>query len=314
VALIEHPSSPLVPKLRGVHLFGFDGAPCSQRVSFALAEKGLLRGATVPWASEGPDALTARAGTYTFRPVSLVRQEHLSAAYAAIQPNMVVPALVHDSALHIESMDIIDYLDARWLANPLTPTESARARLCEELVDLGKSLHVSVRYVSFRWGLKGLGKIDAAHEEELRRLERAGSPEQLVQFYTRFNRDQIDAEAYLGHLRALESGWGAQDARLAADGRPFLTGETFTKADIIWSIKVLRILECGYPFATQFPALHSWFRRVSSRRGFRDGVMRSHRAMSLAFRAKAAVENLLGTGIRKSTLARHSGAGSRADL
>ena len=299
--MIEHPASPLVPLLRGVHLFGFDGAPCSQRVSFALAEKGLLRGASVPWASDTPESLSAREGTYTFRPVSLIRQEHLSEAYAAIQPNMVVPALVHDGALHIESMDIIDYLDERWPTHPLTPVEPDRARLCEELVELGKSLHVSVRYVSFRWGLKGLGKIDAAHERELRKLERAGSPEQLVEFYGRFNRDQIDAAVYLEHLHALESGWGAQDARLAADGRPFLTGDTFTKADIIWSIKVLRILECGYPFATRFPSLHDWFRRVRARPGFRDGVMRSHRLMSLGFRAKAAVENLLGIGIRAAS-------------
>jgi glutathione S-transferase len=287
-----------VGKLRGVHLFGFDGAPCSQRVSFALAEKGLVRGDTVPWASDAPSTLVARDGSYTFRQVSLIRQEHLSDAYAAIQPNMVVPALVHDGALHVESMDIIDYLDTCWPANPLTPTEPDRRRLCEDLVTLGKSLHVSVRYVSFRWGLKGLGKIDAAHEAELRKLEREGSPEQLVAFYSRFNRDAIDADTYLQHLRALESGWGEQNARLAADGRPFLTGATFSKADIIWAIKVLRILECGYPFADHFPALDSWFRRVRERPAFRDGVMRRHRAMSLAFRAKAALENLLGLGIR----------------
>ncbi len=43
MALIENPKSKLVPQLKGLHFFGFDGAPCSQRVSFALAEKGLNR-------------------------------------------------------------------------------------------------------------------------------------------------------------------------------------------------------------------------------------------------------------------------------
>jgi len=298
VALILNPQSPLIGKLRGVHLFGFDGAPCSQRVAFALAEKGLRRGATVAWASTAPDALVARAGTYTFRPVSLVRKEHLCEAYAAIQPNMVVPALVHDGALHIESMDIIDYLDRAWPDDPLTPRDPDAARLCEELVELGKSMHVSVRYVSFRWGLKGLGKIGMEHEAALRRLEREGSPERLVEFYSRYNSDRIDSATYLEHLRALESGWGEQDARLAADGRRFLVGDDFSKADIIWAIKVQRILECGYPFAENFPALEAWFERVRARRGFRDGVMGPNRVMSLVFRAKAAVENRLGIGIR----------------
>jgi len=45
--LIESSSSPLVPRLRGLHLFGFDGAPCSQRVSFTLAEKGVARARSV---------------------------------------------------------------------------------------------------------------------------------------------------------------------------------------------------------------------------------------------------------------------------
>lgn len=44
MARVENPKSPLVGKLKGVHLFHFDGAPCAQRVRFALREKGLRRG------------------------------------------------------------------------------------------------------------------------------------------------------------------------------------------------------------------------------------------------------------------------------
>ena len=43
--------------------------------------------------------------------MSLPRQENLSEAYAAIHPHLVVPALVHDGVLHIESVDIMDYVD-----------------------------------------------------------------------------------------------------------------------------------------------------------------------------------------------------------
>ena len=41
---VENPKSPIVAKLEGVHLFHYDGAPCAQRVRFALHEKGLVRG------------------------------------------------------------------------------------------------------------------------------------------------------------------------------------------------------------------------------------------------------------------------------
>ncbi|MEQ8660038.1 MAG: glutathione S-transferase family protein [Gammaproteobacteria bacterium] len=300
---ISNPPSPLVARLAGVHLFGFDAAPCSQRVACALAEKGLQRHRSVRWDDTRSATLTAPPGTYIFRQVSLIRQDHLSADYAAIQPNMVVPALVHDGQLHIESMDIVAYLDEIVPAPALMPQDPARAALVHELVDRGKALHVAVRYVSFHWGLGRLGKLNAATEARLRELERDGSPEQLVAFYSGFNHDSIDAAEYLRHLRALEDGYAAQEARLRSDGRPYLTGDTFTMADILWCMKVMRILECGYPFAARYPALAAWFERVRARPAFHDGVMRHHRGMHLVFRVKAAIERLLGRGIRRAAAA-----------
>ena len=300
MALIENPKSKLVPQLKGLHLFGFDGAPCAQRVGFALGEKGLLRAKKVKWQSAAPADVHAAPGTYISRQVSLIKKQHLSDAYAEIQPNMVVPALVHDGRLHIESMDIVSYIDATWPENPLVPTDPAAAQLAEELVELGKKLHRSVRYVSFNRGLGKIARINAQYEQTVRRLEQQGSPEKLADFYTKFNNDEIDDATNLEHLQALEAGWGAQNERLA-DGRQFLTGDSFSKADIIWAIKTLRIFECGYPFKENFPALFEWFERVQQRPGFQQGVMNHHRTMSTAFKFKAAIENLLGFGIRRAS-------------
>ena len=299
MAIIQNSQSTLVPRLRGVHLFGFDGAPCSQRVSFALAEKGLKRVRTVRWDSEAADTLEAPPGGYIFRPVSLIKQAHLSPAYAAIQPNMVVPALVQDGTLVVESMDIVDFIDARWPQPALVPADPAARLLMEKLIEQGKALHVSVRYVSFHWGLGRLGRIGAAGEATIASLERSDSPEQLLSFYQRYNRGTIDEETFLGHLAALEAGWGEQEDRLRGDGRPFLTGATFSRADILWAVKVQRIVECGYPFAARFPHLHAWYRRVQARPGFQQGVQGPNRAAHYVFRFKAAIENLLGKGIAR---------------
>ncbi|MGI9590227.1 MAG: glutathione S-transferase family protein [Myxococcota bacterium] len=295
---VANPRSPLVGQLRGVHLFHFEGAPCAQRVRFALAEKGLTRGKEVPWSSAAPETLAAESGTWTSRHVSLIKKQHLTEAYAAIQPNMVVPALVHDGRLYIESMDILEYLDQAWPEAPLMPEDPAAAAHARELIEWGKQLHVSVRYVSFRWGLGRLARLDPKSERKLEELEREGSPEKLGEFYRRYDRGEIEDATYREHLAALEHGYATLDELLERDGRPFLTGPAFSAADIIWSIKVLRIHECGYPFARNFPALHAWYERVSQRRGFQEGVMARHRHLSRAFRIKAAVENLLGVGLR----------------
>ena len=298
MALIEQPKSPLVSQLQGVHFFGFDSAPCSQRVSFALAEKGLSRSKAVSFTSDAPTDVRGDDGSYVFREVSLIKQANMTEAYAEIQPHMVVPALVHNGKLHIESMDIVTYIDETWPHNRLVPEDPQAARLADELVELGKQLHVSVRYVSFHWGLGRIAKTKEASLATVRRLEQDGSPEQLADFYTRFNKDAIEDEVNLTHLQHLEAGWGAQEQRLA-DGRPFLTGDAFSKADIIWAIKVLRIFECGYPFKKNFPALFAWFSRIQQRPGFQAGVMKKHRTIGRAFRLKSSIENLLGMGIRK---------------
>ena len=263
-----------------------------------MAEKGLTRSKAVPFTSDAPHDVGGDDGSYVFREVSLIKQAHMTEAYAAIQPNMVVPALVHDGKLHIESMDIVTYIDETWPHNRLVPEDPQAAKLADELVDLGKQLHVSVRYVSFHWGLGRIAKTKEATLATVRRLEQDGSPEQLADFHTRFSKDAIEDDVNLTHLQNLEAGWGAQEQRLA-DGRPFLTGDAFSKADIIWAIKVLRIFECGYPFKKNFPALFAWFTRIQQRPGFQQGVMKQHRTMGRAFRLKSSIENLLGMGIRK---------------
>jgi glutathione S-transferase len=300
MALVENPNSALVGKLSGVHLFHFEAAPCAQRVRFALAEKGLTRGRDVRWNSDAPSSLVAPDGTWVSRHVSLITKDNMTAEYAAIHPSMVVPALVHDGRLYLESMEILQYLDDTWPHNPLMPVAPDIAEDSRSLIEWAQKLHVSVRYVSFRWGLGRFGRLTSKTEKMLEQLERSGSPEELAHFYTRYDRGEIGDATYREHLTALEDGYAAMDRRLAGDGRPFLTGADFGAADIIWSIKVLRILECGYPFEENFPALFAWYTRVSSRRGFQEGVMAHHRGLNRAFRAKSAVENFLGMGLRNA--------------
>src|SRR5262245_31330069 len=98
-------------------------------------------------------------------------------------------------------------------------------------------LDVSLRFVSFRWGL---GRLGAKEEETLRRLEPADSPERMLDFYGRYDNGSIDESTYLGHLAAQEQGYARLEALLAGDGRPFLTGDRLTM-DILWGLKALRL-------------------------------------------------------------------------
>ena len=200
--------------------------------------------------------------------------------------------------LHIESMDIVKYVDDHWPGDKLIPEDAVRRELSDALVARGKALHRNIRYVSFRWGLGRLGRLGRREEARLIELEQDGSPEGMAEFYAGFDADRIPQSIYLDKLRELEAGYAELETLLERDGRAFLTGPTLTPADIIWSLKVLRIAECGYPFASRYPALFAWYGRVARRPGFRAGVMARHGLMSGMFKTKASVEGWFGRGLK----------------
>lgn len=300
MAIVDNPKSELPAQLKGLHLFGDGLAPCAQRVRFALGEKGFRRSPDIKWNSTRPDTLqAAEPHTYISRRVSLPRKQHLCAEYAALHPNMVVPALVHDGVLHIESVDIIEYLDETWPDNPLFPREHESRQLCDKYVQMAKELHRSVRYMSFKWSFGAMAKLDEKQLQLLNELEREASPENLLSFYDEFSHDRITQEVYMHHLRRLQSGFAELEQLFVSDQRPWIVGSAFSMADIIWAIKVLRIRDCGYPMARHFPALYAWFLRVRARPGFVEGVWRDARWASRAFRVKSAVTGLFSPNIRE---------------
>ncbi len=295
MSIISSPRSDLPGKLRGLHLFHYSGAPCAQRVRFVLAEKGIRRGRDVPWSSDAPEHLVAEPGSYLSRPVSLPRQQNLTAEYAAIHPNLVVPALVHDGVLHIESVDIMNYVNEE-LPGPALVPEGERGEQCRKLLARASELHRSVRFVTFRWSLGGLAKLKKEEQERVASIDAADSPEQLAAFYRDFSNDTIPTEVFAGHVHELERGF-AELEKLLGDGRAWLTGETFSMADVIWSVKTLRIFEAGYPFRKRFPAVHAWFERVRARPSFREAIWRDAWLFSRVFQLKGAIQNRLGRGL-----------------
>ncbi len=305
MAVVYHPASSLVAKLEGVHLFHFDGAPCAQRVRFALYEKGLPRGREVQYLADDDEACCGENGRWVSRRVSLVKKEHMTQAYGEIHPNLVVPALVHDGVLHIESMDIVEYLDDAFGGTPLIPKyDHAVLEDSRALTRRGEDLHRSVRFVTFRWGLRGLARLSSKEENHLRKLM-ADTPdgESLVEFYTGYDNNTIPESVYIGHLDKLNAAFSDLEARLQ-DGRAFLSGANLTMADVIWAMKTLRLSECGYPFQQCFPACAEWYTRLSSRQSFQEGVLGKHRLTSKTFCAKAAVEHWLGIGLKGEVLQR----------
>jgi glutathione S-transferase len=297
---IEKPASPIVSQLQGLHLFHFDGAPCAQRVRFALGEKGLSRGREVKFDAATPEATTGEQGRWVSRVVSLIKKDHMTPFYAEIHPNMVVPALVHDGQLYLESMDIIEYLDEEFGGPLLIPQETHARAATMALVEQAKVLHLSIRYVTFHWGLGRLAMLNQKERESLEKLATKGADgENLVSFYDAYSTRTISESVFEAHLTNLYSAFQTLDTQLG-DERQFLMGDELTMADVFWSMKVLRLVETGYPFATHHPKLYQWYERIYARPAFQNEVMGKHRVANRLFRTKAKIETVLGKGLSQA--------------
>src|SRR5262245_37532146 len=83
---------------------------CSQKVRLVLAEKGI---------------------DFTSREISFARDEQRSPEYLKINPNGVVPTLVHDGEPMTDSSCIMEYLDEVAPDPPLSPPSALGRGRCE---------------------------------------------------------------------------------------------------------------------------------------------------------------------------------------
>src|SRR5216683_283254 len=113
---------------KGVHVLHFMGSSCSQKLRVFLNLKGIL------WESHHVD---------------LMANENFRPWFLGINPRGLVPVLVHDGAVHIESNDIIQHLERTFPTPKLIRTgqENEVAALLKHEDDL----HLDLRTFSFRF-------------------------------------------------------------------------------------------------------------------------------------------------------------------
>ena len=87
-------------------------------------------------------ALNLKGLTVDYIPVDLRTEEHLGAAYRALNPQAVVPALVQGEQVLIQSPAIIEWLEERYPAPALLPADpDQRARVRALAAIVGCDIH-----------------------------------------------------------------------------------------------------------------------------------------------------------------------------
>jgi glutathione S-transferase len=227
---------------------------CSKQVRHCLREKGLQ---------------------YESRYVELWRYENLSPDYLALNPNGVVPTLVHDGTPIINSFCINEYIEDAFPAPALRPadlTERARMRYWAWTADEVRLALARLTHSRMLQGqVQGLSEVEQqimlAHtpvpekRERWRLLTRGGYSDQQL-------RAALDNVLFI---------FARMEAELAHRG-PWLAGATFSLGDISILAIVHRIFEL-YPDRLDraaFPKLNDWWdcamARPAAKHVYTDGL------------------------------------------
>ncbi len=226
----------------------YDGtvSVCAIKVRLVMAEKSL---------------------DYTSRTLDLRKGEHFHADYLKLNPNAVVPTLLHDGEVIIESSVIMQYLedfqpDPTLL--PPRPIDRARLRLWLKRIDdpVHPACGVLTHATAFRASFRAL-----TPEQQEARMAKLPDPGRRARQRAVY-KDGLDASIVVDAAKTFDQMIGDMETALA--GSPWLAGDTYTLADAaatpyIARLDMLGLLEI---WTGSHPRLVEWYARIRARPSF----------------------------------------------
>jgi glutathione S-transferase len=228
-------------------LYNAPQSTCSQRVRFVLNAKGLA---------------------FEENKLDLLEGDQLKPDYLALNPNGVVPTLVHDGEVVIDSAVIIEYLDEvapeRENFTPQEPLERARMRSLMRFIDEVPAPAVRVP----TYNLAFLPRFARMSEDEF--LAFAESKPLRKEFMLAMGRTGFPEKDMNASLDRMHRAYARMDAAIAQSGGPFLQGRRPTLADVSVMPAVVRMDDLGLAgmWADQ-PAIGRWYAAIRAHPAFR---------------------------------------------
>lgn len=233
-----------------MELYHNETSTSSQKVRLVLAEKELA------WES---------------RHLNLWRGDQHAASYLSLNPKGVVPTLVDDGTVIVESTVIMEYLDDAYPNRPLRPAAAAeRARMRWWTKQLDEGVHAATSTVSggvaFRFqhlDNKSPDKLEAHLMKTADPVRRARQREQILNGME----TPLFAEA-INRFDCLFT-----DMEAALDHSPWLAGESYSLADAALTPTLTRFDHLQFlGILDHRPRLADWYARVATRPSYHAAI------------------------------------------
>jgi glutathione S-transferase len=234
-----------------IELYQFWDSPCCMKVRMTLAEKGL---------------------DWTLRPITTYKFDHYQPSYQALNPHSLVPTLVHDGNVVIQSGVIAEYLDDAFPDPPLKPAAPRdRAKVREWMREEEEFLFRLVVTMSFNIMMKLRAK--AYGMAQLQAWSKRHPDRERAEDYLRRVTSPADLEAVAQAEKKFRWHMERLERQLAATGGPWVVGSQFTLADICLAPILDRIEYLAKEHLWDgLPRVARWYARVKERPSFRKAA------------------------------------------
>ena len=237
---------------KGIHLLNYQFSACSMKTRIYLNLKN------IPFKSHQ---------------INLSAGENFSQWFQGINPRSLVPVLIHDGDVHIESNDILQYLEGCFENNPLIPAD--KKMKVSELLSFEDNLHIDIRNITFRFMVpKLLNKGKKAKPKSNDKATLNGEADPLDDanrnFWKEYEEFGIKDEDVRESLSKMNSALKNIDSIL--NGNEYILGSNLSVIDIAWFIYVTRIQHANYPLQERHPNVYEWYKRLYKNKKFKDEV------------------------------------------
>ncbi len=260
---------------KGLHLLNFRTSSCSQKLRIYLNLK------KIDWTSHS---------------VNLAAGKNYTEWFLGINPKGLIPVLVDNGHVEIESNDILMYLEKKFPQNPLI--DELQEENMNTLLKDEDNLHEDIRNIAYRYMFGGLGKKSSKGLEVFKNYKSSNSElDKLkmkeVEFYETYGEEGITDKAVKKSLVNFCERYEKFEDDLS--NQKYLMGDKLSMLDLAWFIYSYRLYISGFPFRTLYPKVSTWFQDLYVRNEFYKEVndplilklIRQYAKISTALRGKS---------------------------